>query len=198
MSAFGESVSVIVSTGQDCSWSATSNSGFLSVSPSSGTGRDSVTITATANTGAERTGTVTVAGQTVTIVQRRHGSTVQPRRTLCDRPQPIIDAILDEVDDDDVTDCSELRNTDLHDITYLSLAGEGLTALHKDDLDGFDDLEILSLRNNSLTTLPESIFNDLDLLEELDLRGNSLTTLPEDIFDGLSELPALIETRFEW
>ena len=192
VSAFGESVSVIVSTGQDCPWTATSNSGFLSVSPSSGTGRDSVTITAAANTGSERTGTVTVAGQTVTIEQRRHGSTVQPRRTMCDRPQPVIDAILDEIDDD-VTDCSELRNSDLHDITHLSLAGEGLTALHKDDLDGFDDLSYLSLGNNSLTSLPESIFNDLNLLEELDLSDNSLTSLHHNLFDGLSELPALTE-----
>ena len=192
VSAFGESVSVIVSTGQDCPWSATSNSGFLSVSPSSGTGRDSVTITAAANTGSERTGTVTVAGQTVTIEQRRRGSTVQPRRTMCDRPQPVIDAILDEIDDD-VTDCSELRNSDLHDITHLSLAGEGLTALHKDDLDGFDDLSYLSLGNNSLTSLPESIFNDLNLLEELDLSDNSLTSLHHNLFDGLSELPALTE-----
>ena len=193
VSAAGESFSVIVTTRQGCPWTARSNSGFLSVNPSSGTGRDSVTITASANTGAERTGTVTVAGQTVTVEQRAHGSTVPPRRTVCDRTSQVIDRILDEIDDDDVEDCSDVSRRDLRSITDFSVAGDGITSLQEYDFDNLDNLEYLSLAENSLTSLPEDIFNDLDNLEYLNLRDNFLTSLPEDIFDGFNKLSALTE-----
>jgi hypothetical protein len=50
-------------------WTATSNAAFITVSPASGTGNATVTLTVQANTGALRTGTVTVAGRTVTVTQ---------------------------------------------------------------------------------------------------------------------------------
>jgi len=53
-------------------WSATSTSGFITASPSSGTGNGTVTLTVAANTGTlDRSGTATVAGQSVIVNQSR-------------------------------------------------------------------------------------------------------------------------------
>jgi len=51
-----------------CPWSA-SATGFVSASPTSGTGSSTVMLTLTANTGAARSGSATIAGQTVTVNQ---------------------------------------------------------------------------------------------------------------------------------
>ena len=60
-----------VTAGPGCGWTA-SASGFITLtSGASGTGNGTVTFTVTANsTGADRTGTLTVAGQTITVTQR--------------------------------------------------------------------------------------------------------------------------------
>jgi hypothetical protein len=50
-------------------WTAASNASFIAVSPASGTGNGSVTLSVSANPGVARTGTATVAGQTVTLTQ---------------------------------------------------------------------------------------------------------------------------------
>lgn len=50
------------------SWAATSNDGWLHTA-SSGTGGGTVSFTFDANAGATRTGTVTVGGETLTVVQ---------------------------------------------------------------------------------------------------------------------------------
>ena len=64
----GGTVNVDVTAASNCSWTATSNSSFLTTSLSA-TGNGTVVITAAANTGAARSGTVTIGGQTVTISQ---------------------------------------------------------------------------------------------------------------------------------
>src|SRR5437762_1907371 len=57
-------------TGATCSWSATSNAPWLTITgPASGTGSGSVTVTAAANSGAARSGTVAISGQTFTMNQ---------------------------------------------------------------------------------------------------------------------------------
>jgi hypothetical protein len=64
----GGSTDVTVTAASNCSWTATSNSSFLTVSANV-TGNGTATINATANGGAARTGTVTIGGQTVTVTQ---------------------------------------------------------------------------------------------------------------------------------
>ena len=60
--------SVITSAG--CSWSASSNVNWMSITPpASGTGSGSVTYNVQANTGSSRVGTLTIAGQTLTVTQ---------------------------------------------------------------------------------------------------------------------------------
>ena len=64
----GTSESVTASTG--CPWTAVSTVAWISIaSGSSGTANSTVSFTVAANAGAARTGTVTIAGQTVTVNQ---------------------------------------------------------------------------------------------------------------------------------
>jgi Zn-dependent metalloprotease len=70
-SASGGTGSVSVTATAGCSWTAASNSSFLTVTGgSSGTGNGTVNYSVAANTGTtSRTGTLTIAGQTFTVTQ---------------------------------------------------------------------------------------------------------------------------------
>ncbi len=67
----GGAVNVSVNTGGGCRWTATSNAAWITLpsSSASGSGDASVQLTVAANTGGARSGTVTIAGRTVTINQ---------------------------------------------------------------------------------------------------------------------------------
>src|SRR5476651_406636 len=68
----GDSLTVMVAVtqGVNCAWTASSLSAFVTIaSGAAGTGNGAVVMAVAPNTGASRTGTATVAGQTVTIVQ---------------------------------------------------------------------------------------------------------------------------------
>lgn len=60
----------VTATGSNCSWTATSNASWITVtSGASGNGNGSVGYTVAANTGSARNGTVTIAGRTLTVNQ---------------------------------------------------------------------------------------------------------------------------------
>ena len=64
--------SLTVTTTSACTWTAASNDAFVTVTGgSSGAGTGSVSYSIAANTGAARTGTLTIAGQTFTVTQGR-------------------------------------------------------------------------------------------------------------------------------
>jgi hypothetical protein len=66
----GGGTPIAVSTSAGCSWTAAGNVPWITIaSGSTGSGNGSVTFTVTANPGAARTGTLTVAGQTFTVTQ---------------------------------------------------------------------------------------------------------------------------------
>ncbi|MDO8793301.1 MAG: BACON domain-containing carbohydrate-binding protein, partial [Vicinamibacterales bacterium] len=66
--ASGLTVGVTAASG--CTWTATESSSFISITGgSSGSGSGTVNFTVSANTGAARSGTLTVAGQAVTVSQ---------------------------------------------------------------------------------------------------------------------------------
>ena len=66
----GGTISFSVTTQGGCDWTAVSDSAFLEfITGSSDTGDGTITLTATPNTGAARTGTVTIAGQTIAVAQ---------------------------------------------------------------------------------------------------------------------------------
>jgi len=65
----GGQVNVSLSTTATCGWSVTNPTGWVSTSATSGTGPATVTLTAGTNSGAIRTGSVTIAGQPVSLSQ---------------------------------------------------------------------------------------------------------------------------------
>jgi hypothetical protein len=70
MSASGGTGSVSITAGSECSWSANSDSGWLTLTGStSGRGNATVSFNVPANGNAERTGSITVAGQRATVTQ---------------------------------------------------------------------------------------------------------------------------------
>lgn len=71
LSGAGASATLSVNTGSGCTWSVTNNSqSFVSVTtPASQTGPGTVSFSVPVNSGADRTGTLTIAGQNVVINQ---------------------------------------------------------------------------------------------------------------------------------
>ena len=70
---------VKVSTTNACSWTASSNASWITVtSGATGTGDGSVAFSYAANTGASRTGTLTIAGQTFTLTQEPCAYSISP------------------------------------------------------------------------------------------------------------------------
>ena len=68
--AAGSGTPISVSTASGCTWTATTSAGWITINTgATGTGNGSVTYSVQANTGSNRTGTLTVAGQSVTISQ---------------------------------------------------------------------------------------------------------------------------------
>ena len=60
-----------VSAGAGCAWSAVSNAPWITITDgSSGTGNGVVVFNAALNSGAARSGTITIGGQTLTVTQR--------------------------------------------------------------------------------------------------------------------------------
>ena len=70
VAAGGERVLVTVTTGDGCAWTASSSEAWMPVTAgASGSGSGGVEITVAPNTGAARTGTAIIAGQTFTVEQ---------------------------------------------------------------------------------------------------------------------------------
>jgi hypothetical protein len=65
----GDDKSIKVQTSAGCAWTAKSNTSWISISGASGTGNGNVTISVSKNNGGKRNGSVTVAGQSVTVEQ---------------------------------------------------------------------------------------------------------------------------------
>jgi hypothetical protein len=73
--AGGGSSTITITTSSVCNWVSISNDAFIVLtSPSSGSGNGSLTFSVIANTGAARTGTVTISGQTITVSQAASGT----------------------------------------------------------------------------------------------------------------------------
>jgi hypothetical protein len=66
----GPGAAIAVTTAAGCSWTSSSNASWITVtSGGSGSGNGSVAFTVSANPGAARSGTITIAGQTFTVSQ---------------------------------------------------------------------------------------------------------------------------------
>ncbi|MGD9972748.1 MAG: DUF1566 domain-containing protein, partial [Desulfatirhabdiaceae bacterium] len=79
--ASGDSQSVAVTASSStCAWAVSESLDWITVSKTNGTGTGTVTVTAFANTGAARSGTVTIAGQNFSVSQ--YGVTVPGAPTI--------------------------------------------------------------------------------------------------------------------
>ena len=192
VSAAGASLQVDVQTTDDCEWTATSNSNFLSVAPSIGKGSDTVTITVRRNTGVARTGTLKIAGEEFTVDQDAYRPPPPPPQPIisdvCDRTSQVRNAI---VRTSPVRTCADVTEEHLNAITSLNLAGYGITTLEQNDFDKLWSLERLYLAQNNMRMLPTGVFWYLTELTELDLGDNRLTTLDPQVFASLSNLESL-------
>jgi hypothetical protein len=65
----GESTVTVATNEPDCAWTAATDQGWITLSPTSGTGTGEINITVTPNPGAQRTGAIVVAGQRATVTQ---------------------------------------------------------------------------------------------------------------------------------
>ena len=75
-----QNLTVAVSAGSGCAWTATENVGWLDIdSGSSGTGNGSVRFDVSSTGNSTRTGTLTIAGQTFTVTQVPCSATLAPQ-----------------------------------------------------------------------------------------------------------------------
>ena len=181
----GGEIGISVAAGPGCLWEATSQSEFLKIiSDVPGAGHGTVTIKIEANqTGAERSGTLTLAGETITVRQ------LATTQGICGRSATVMGAIAraagfsasqcDQVTDDHLARITALRG--LHDISVLK---EG-------DFEGLTSLGVLVLQGNELTEVPAGLFADLASLTNLNLSYNEINELPAGLFAGLTRLETL-------
>jgi hypothetical protein len=92
----GLNASIAVTTGSSCAWTSVSNANWITVtSGASMSGLGSTDYTVAANTtGAARTGTLTVAGQTVTINQAANSCTYSVSPTSASAPSTGLNASI--------------------------------------------------------------------------------------------------------
>ncbi len=105
--------------------------------------------------------------------------------SVCRRTAAIRDAILARVGE---ADCERVTRTQLRRMTYLSVAGTGLTSVKLGDLAGLTGLRSLRLSRNAIAEFPPGIFDGLVDLEFLDIEKNREVTLDADLFAGLHNL----------
>ena len=186
-SARGGRLVIDVNTTPGCLWETSTESDFMTVasdllSASSG----SVVIDIEANqSGGERDGILTVAGNDVTIHQ------LATTEGVCGRSPGIFKEITLAAGFDDAGQCEEVTAEDLAQIDYLNLQWLGLRSLEAGDFEGMSGLQAIDLGYNQLTELPEKIFENLSNLQTLSLNANELTGLPERAFAGLPGLQTL-------
>jgi uncharacterized repeat protein (TIGR01451 family) len=89
--AAGGDGSVAISAGPGCDWMAASNDGFITItSAKSGTSNGTVSYSVAGNNGAHsRSGTMTIAGQTLTVVQAGTADSADLSITVAGAPTPV-------------------------------------------------------------------------------------------------------------
>ena len=188
VSESGGDVTLDVEAEGNCVWEVNNQSGFFDVLTNRyNHGADRVHIVVGSNTGGpDRTGTLTVAGQTVTIRQ-----TPTDHSGVCSRSLAVSTAITAAAGLGDQAKCAQVTNTHLSRIKSLDLSESYVSTLKGGDFSGLANLEELLLQGNSLSTLPSGVFDGLSKLKTLYLQDNDLSTLPLGVFDDLSELTTL-------
>ena len=180
----GGTVSFAVQSWPGCLWDVVSQDEFLRPSVLRGAGERIVTVRVSP-TSSEREGTVTIAGNRVTVRQ------VSRPEGVCGRTSQVSDELTRQAGYSDVADCASVTNSDLAQITELVLTDRGLTSLRADDFRGLSNLAFLFLSANRLSTLPSLLFQSLGHLRGLYMAQAGLRHLPENVFSGLENLRSM-------
>ena len=180
----GGEVVLMVETAPGCLWEVASESAFLApTAEGRSAGAGFVRIDVEANeTGEKRTGTISVAGKTVTVSQ------LATHKGVCDRTPAVISAITKAAGFADSGHCEKVSDPMLDQIGALFMYREGLTSLKAGDFEGLSNLTLLNLELNELAELPKGVFAGLSRLETLTLSRNRLVGLPDGLFAGLTNL----------
>ena len=177
-----------VDTAPGCLWEASDQSDFLTNSsdaPSAGSGRIHVEVQANLS-GAERTGTLVVAGTSITVRQLAADAGV------CNRSAAVRLAITKAAGFREAAQCDQVTEEHLARIDRLSFQNQGNRSLKEGDFDGLSGLQYLALSSSDdLTELPDRIFSGLSSLQVLHLSNSHLAELPTGVFSGLSGLQEL-------
>ena len=181
----GGELSIRVETALGCLWEGSSQSGFITVASdgrSAGSGFLRLEVEENA-TGAERRGTVTVAGSTIEVLQ------IATDEGICGRTHSVVSEIVRQVTGSgEEGRCDEIGADDLASLRRLDLIGSGIRSLKPGDFDGLTGLQQLYLSHNSLTELPEGLFAGLSELQELKLNRNQLKHVSAGLLADLSNL----------
>ena len=89
IAAGGGAASFTVTTETGCTWSAATAESWIHVTAGSGTSSGTVSYTVDANTGAARTGTITVGGKTYTVTEAGAGATSCATVSVVAKPTPL-------------------------------------------------------------------------------------------------------------
>ena len=183
----GGEVILTLETAPGCLWEISSQADFLTItSEALSAGSSFISIEVEANgSGAERNGTLKVAGQEITLRQ------LATDKGVCGRTSAVMRALTNAAGFADAAQCDEVTDEDLGRITSLDLRAQGISSLKEGDFEGLSRLERLRLNDNELSELPKGLIAGLSNLIELRLTGNRLTDLPERIFAGISDLKEL-------
>ncbi len=184
----GGEIALKVEAGDGCVWEASTQTGFLAVTSGAySAGSSILKVHVEANqSGSERNGTLTVAGNTITLRQ------LAIDKGICARTPNVVLAIIEEISSSsDPRSCDEATPEELAGVNNISLFRNGITSLKPGDFDGLSGLRFLNMETNSIRELPDGIFDDLKNLEGLYIGGNELSELPEGILDKLTKLKNL-------
>ena len=181
----GGELVIRVETAPGCLWEGSSQSGFLTITSdtrSAGSGYLRLQVEEN-ETEAERSGTITVAGTTMDVLQ------LATDEGICARSSSVASEIVRQVARfGGAGRCDEVSSDDLAQLQRLDLSGSGIRSLNSGDFEGLSSLQELDISRNSLTELPEVLFAGLSGLQHLDLYRNQLTHVPEGLLAGLSNL----------
>ena len=183
----GGEIVFMVDADLGCLWGVEGSSAYFTITsetPVAGPGFVNITVDAN-QSGAERSGTLTVAGESVTVRQ------LATSDGICGRTSTVVSVISIKAGFADAAQCDKVSEAHLAQIDSLFFHKQGLRSLKAGDFEGLTGLTSLDLGTNQLASLPAGLFAGLSSLETLRLHQNQITELPAGIFSELSGLKSL-------
>ena len=168
-----------VTTPDNCEWTATASDDFLAVGDASHRGPGVFKFQVSENTGEARSGSMEVAGQSISVEQAGVDT-----EGVCRRSPPIRDVLVGATGS---ANCADVTEEQLARIEFMGLVVPDLGA---GDLDGLTGMRELQVTINS-GPLPDDLFADLSSIENLRVIG-FFGKLPDDVFVGLARLRNLL------